>query len=516
MKKTHALILSSIFILCFASCAKKNGVKKTVVQNKTVSEIDSILNALYMNEQFNGGVLLAKGNEVIFKKTYGYASFEKNTQLNENTIFQTASISKTFTAVAVLQLIEKGKLSLDSKLVDFFPKLPYPDITIRQLLSHTAGLYPYNPLFVKNWDHKKIATNKDVIKMYESEKPEQFFTSGTEFSYANVGYVFLSSIVEKISGLPFDDYLKKEVLLPSNMNNTQVYTLLSEKGIDNFAEEHVLDPFTGSYKNPLNLDYHKEVYYLNGKMGDDKVASTLDDMWKWNRALFTYKVLPKTILDKAFTSSITKIPDSLRNGGFDYGFGFQLEDNEKLGKIIYHNGGEPGLRARFTYYKDHDISIILYANAQSEYITKIRNIIVNIMLEKPYEMPKKSLANELYKVANNGNEAITKVANKYRNDSTYYINENEINRLASVFWKEESYDAGFDLLKLNIDLFPESINAVYTLAEGYYETNQFSEAIIHLKRIRPMMLARPKEKQNLKYLKSIDGFIDEIAEEILK
>jgi len=496
--------------VCLTSCTKRN------VTNKTESKIDAVLNVLHQNEQFNGGVLIAKGDKVIFKKTYGYASFEKNTLLNENTVFQTASISKTFTAVAVLQLIEQGKLSLDSKLVDFFPKLPYLDITIYHLLSHTTGLYPYNPLFVKNWDHKKIATNKDILEMYISEKPKQLHATGAESGYANIGYVFLSLIVEKISGVSFDEYLKKEVLLPSKMNNTQVYTLLSKQRIDNFAEEHVLDPFTGNYKTPLNLEYHKEVYYLNGKVGDDKVASTLDDLWKWNRALFTYKILPKATLDKAFTSSITNIPDSLRRAPFDYGLGFQLEDNKKFGNIIYHNGGEPGLRARFIYYKDHDISIILYANAQSEHINIIRNILISVMLDLPYKMPKKSFINELYKVAKNGNSEILKVVNTYKNDTTYSIKENEIDRLAGIFWVAKNYEVGFNLLKLNIELFPKSINARYTLGEGYYETNQFSEALKYLKMLRPMMLARPKEKQNLNYLKYIDSFIDEINNKISK
>ncbi len=484
--------------------------------NDTASKLDTVLNELYENEQFNGGILVAKGDSVIFKNAYGYSNVEAKKLLNENTVFQTASISKTFTAVAILQLIENGELRLDSKLVDFFPELPYKDVTIRHMLTHTTGFYPYNPLFKSHWDPDKIAVNDDIIKMYITQQPEQFFTPGTEYGYSNIGYVFLASIVEKISGLGFEEYLNQKIFDPLQMDHTQIYTLLSKQRIDNFAEEHVLDPLTGSYKNPLDLEYHKETYYLNGKVGDDKVASTLEDLWKWNRALFTYQILPKKTLEKAFTSSVKQIPDSLWHVPFDYGLGFQLEDHETHGKIIYHNGGEPGLKARFLYYKDLDISLVLYSNAHAEYIRPIRKLIMSIILDEPFEMPKKSIANEIYKVAKQGKTIMTKVANTHINDTTYYMNERELNHLAGIFWGKEDYNIGFDVLKLNVELFPESINARYYLAEGYYETGQIPESITHLKEIKTMLLAMPEKERNSNYLTSIENLIKDLTEGTLK
>lgn len=495
-----------LILISFTNCDKN-----VPSYDHQISEVDSILSNFRSQELFNGGILLAKSDKVLFSKSYGYANIDKSIPLTEKTVFQSASISKTFTAVAILQLIEQKKLYLNDQLIDFFPNLPYPDITIKHLLTHTSGLYPYNPLFKKSWNKDSIATNEDIIMMYENTKPEQFFTAGTEFSYSNVGYVFLSSIVEQISGVSFEDYLEKNVFAPTEMNNSQVYTLLSEFEIQEFAQEHILDPISGTYTNPLKLDYHKEVFYLNGKVGDDKVATTLNDLWKWNRSLFNYQILPKEILEMAFRSQISEIDDSLRHSPFDYGLGFQLGKTEHFGKVIYHNGGEPGIRSRFLYYPDHDLSLIIYANAHSEYLNKIRDIIVAIMFDREYEIPKKSFAPELYKVAKNGNESIYKVVNQYKNDTTYTITENEINRLAGIFWTKEIYDIGFNLLELNVKLFPNSISARYTLGEGYMETGDYTQAIIHFNLAIEMMLQKPIENQNMGFVKFLEELIEEIA-----
>ncbi|WP_299367186.1 serine hydrolase domain-containing protein [Winogradskyella sp.] len=502
MRNTALNVIALLFLVSCTSCKEYNNA------SGTTSKLDSILNVLHQKEQFNGGVLIAKGNEVIYKNTFGYSTFEDKKALNLNTVFQTASVSKTFTAVAVLQLIEQGRLQLDDKLVDFFPELPYPDVTIRNLLSHTSGLYPYNPLFVKHWDHNKIAENKDILTIYREQKPKSFFSPDEGYSYSNIGYVFLACIVENVSKVSFQDYLKQEIFGPLKMENSQIYTLLNKNRIENFAKEHLLDPISGAYKSPLELDYQKEVYYLSGKVGDDKVASTLDDLWKWNRALFTHKILPKGKLEKVFASSITHIPDSLRHSPFDYGLGFQLEHHEDFGKIIYHNGGEPGLRARFLYYSDHDVSLIMYDNAHSQYINKVRDIIIGTLLDKEIVFPKKSLATELYKVARYGNDEVHKTIEKYKDSPSYYLKENEINRLAGVFWTAEDYENGLTILRLNTELFPESINAQFYLGEGYMENGDMEKAKKHFQISKDIMLARPKEKQNANYLKYLDQLLN--------
>lgn len=501
----NKIYLLLVLPLLLASC---NGENREFA--KRAEKVDELLTQLQQNEQFNGGILIALKDEVLLKKAYGYADFEAREELTENTVFQCASISKTFTAAAIFKLMDEGKISLDDKLIDFFPELNYPDISIYHMLCHTSGLYPYNPLLAKNWDHSKIVTNKDIIEMYEQEQPETFFAPGEEFGYSNVAYVFLASIVEQLSGMEFDQYMEQNIFMPAGMNNTSVYTLLSEHRIENFAEEHISDPLSsGKNINPIKSGYHDAVYYLHGKVGDDKVATTLDDLWKWNRALFKDNFLGDENSRLAFTQSNGHIPEEKRHPNFDYGMGFQMDSLETYGRLIYHNGGEPGLKARFYYYPDLDLTMIMYANAYVNYIRPIREAALAIMAGRPHDIPKKSIADELIKVAGSGKDSIMDVIAELRDDTShYYLSEREINSIAGVFWTNEMYDVGFDFLEINVELFPASVNAIYTLGEGYMETDQMDKAIPYFKEARELLLARPEEDQKPRFVAYLDQLID--------
>ena len=502
-RKIGVVVLTTILL---SACSKFNFSSPYQEQ---ANRIDSVLTVLNKNERFNGGVLITKGDEMVIHKAYGLADFESNRKLDPSTVFQSASVSKTFTATAVFQLIEAGKLSLEDSLIKFFPNLPYSSIQLKHLLGHTSGLYPYNPLFRDKWDHNVIATNKDIIKMYETEQPESFFEPGTEFAYSNVGYVFLASIVEQVSGVPFQDYLEQSIFNPLEMDDTRVYTLLSEDTIDNFANEHILDPLTGRYRNPIGVGYHSYLYYLHGKLGDDKVATTLSDLLRWKQALFDHNFLGAHS-SSAFTLSNGLIPEDKRHSNFDFGMGFQLDSLENYGRLIYHNGGEPGLRVRFHYYKDLDLTVILYLNANRNYTKEVKEVILAIMNDEPYELPKKSIAIEVAKVAIRGIREMEEVVNTLKEDTTsYYLKESEINDIAGIFWSQEMYDQGMEVLELNYDLFPESVGAVYTYGEGYMETNRMDLAIPYFKKALELMLQHPVDQQKPQFIEYLTGLIEE-------
>ncbi|GAB4511371.1 MAG: serine hydrolase domain-containing protein [Allomuricauda sp.] len=474
------------------------------------TKIDSLLFLLSQNEQFNGGILLAEGNRVKLKKAYGLADFKTGRPLTDQTIFQCASISKTFTAAAIFKLMEEHKIALEDRLTDYFPQLPYPEIRIKHLLGHTSGLYPYNPLFAENWDHSKIATNADIINMYAQEKPDLFFEPGTEFAYSNVGYVFLSSIVEQISGLTFEAYLEKQIFGPLDLKNTRTHNLLSQETLEDYAMEHILDPLSGSMIGPLESGYHSYTYYLNGKLGDDKVATTLDDLWKWNRALFKSNFLGDQHSKLAFSLSNGEIPPEKRHSRFDYGMGFQLDSIMDFGRVIYHDGGEPGLKARFYYYPERDLTLILYMNAHVKYIRPIKKAILSILNSNSFEVPKKSIADELAKVAHLNKDNLQAVLERTKKDTlNFYASESEINDVANIFWSREMYEKGFEILAVNLELFPKSVGAVYTMGEAYMETEQMDKAVPYFKKARKLMLERPKEKQNARFLNDMEKLIND-------
>ena len=149
---------------------------------------------------FNGNILIAGGENIIYQNAFGLRNFETREVLNNNSVFYLASVSKKFTAMAILMLEKEGKISLSDSLRKFFPRLPYFNFTIQQKLTHTSGFPKYEAELPKNWDHHKVATNKEVIAFLEKEKPGIRFEPGVKWEYSNTGYLLLSSVIEQVSG----------------------------------------------------------------------------------------------------------------------------------------------------------------------------------------------------------------------------------------------------------------------------------------------------------------------------
>mgnify|MGYP001546062255 CR=1 FL=1 len=182
----------------------------------------------YMQKQvaendFNGNVLVAKNGKIIFQKSFGYADFDTKRLLNDSSVFELASVSKQFTAMGILLLVEKGKIKLSDSLRKFFPQLPYHNITIRNMLTHTSGLPAYDNEMALKWDHKKIAFNKDVINFLAKEKPPIRFQPGKKWEYSNTAFVLLASIIEKVSGQSFKNYMAENIFTPLGMTHSRVY-----------------------------------------------------------------------------------------------------------------------------------------------------------------------------------------------------------------------------------------------------------------------------------------------------
>ena len=189
---------------------------------------------------------------MIYKKSFGIANEETKQPLNENSIFEIASITKQFTAMAIMMLNEKGKLNLDDDISKFIPELAfYKGITIRHLLNHTSGLPDYMELFEKIFDKSKIATNKDIISIFAQRQPKVLFTPNSKHDYCNTGYALLASIIEKVSGETYPNFLQKAIFKPLGMKNTFVYKRrLTPKQIDNYAYGYVYSDSLKKYALP--------------------------------------------------------------------------------------------------------------------------------------------------------------------------------------------------------------------------------------------------------------------------
>ncbi len=372
--------MKKIFFLLFFPLAVS-----AQMQMSTAQLLDSFMSGQSKYFKFNGTVLVADKGNILAQKPYGYADYYSKRMLNNNSVFELASVSKEFTAMGILILKEKDRLSLDDTLRKFFPELPYYNITIYQLLTHTSGLPDYMDAMTGKWDSTKIAFNKDMIAFLAKEKPAILFKPGEKWEYSNTGYAILGSVIEKVSGMSYNDFLEKNIFKPLGMMHTFVYNTrrTTKKIPDDYALGFVYSDSLKKYMLPDELPDLSMVYWLDGIVGDGCVNSTTGDLFKWDRALYTEKLVSKNSLDAMIGPQVLMSP---RDSSSYYGFGFEVQPKTDHGKIVSHTGGWPGYATRINRYVDEDKTIIILSNNE----TNSANIAVSlesILFNEPVLLP---------------------------------------------------------------------------------------------------------------------------------
>jgi CubicO group peptidase (beta-lactamase class C family) len=328
-------------------------------------------------------VLIAEQGKIIYKKSLGYSNFSTKKKLNENTMFLIASLSKSFTAIAILMLVEDDKLQLTDTLTHYFPSIPYKNITIEHLLTHTSGIPDYMKLFDKYWDKSQVASNTDVIDLLSRYHPPILFKPNEQYSYSNTGYALLGSIIEKVSGVSYSKFLSKRIFKPLKMKRTKGRLL--SKISSNHVIGYVLNKELDKPVLPGTLKEWDFVTYLNDIVGDGSITSTTLDLLKWDRALYTNKLVSLSTIEQVFT------PHKLKDKGISqYGFGWDLEDGDKItGKYAYHTGHWPGNGAYIARFLDQDKIIIVLRNLinYSKRASGLPKVYTDILFNKPFELP---------------------------------------------------------------------------------------------------------------------------------
>ena len=346
-------------VLLFSGCHSKTQPQPTAGTNGLEKTFDQLFNRLHQDDQFSGNVLIASGDTVIYKASFGLADHATGRLLNDSSVFELASVSKQFTAMGIVLLKAKGLLSYDDSLRKFFPELPYVNITIQHLLHHTSGLPDYMELVMNETKPGAIATNADMIRLLAAKKPDVLFKPGEKWEYSNTGYALLASIIEKVSGTHFGDYLKQHIFMPLGMNHTQVYRRRYEKReVENYALGYVKNKTTGKFILPDEESSLKEmVIELDGICGDGTVNSTSIDLLKWSRALDKYTLVPKPVQDQIFA------PGKLNSGELhNYAFGWMFRKGRIAGPAVSHSGGWPGYNTYIDKHLVNGKTIILLSN----------------------------------------------------------------------------------------------------------------------------------------------------------
>lgn len=297
--------------------------------------------------RINGSVLIAYKDQILYQEDFGYKDPTKKTPLETGLSYQLASVSKQFTAAAILKLHEDKLIDIDKPVADYLPNFKFKDVTIKDLLKHRSGLWNYMYLTEQYWKSDIAPNNLEVVDLINTYEPRLNFPSGRYFSYSNTGYVVLGAVVEQISQLTLGNYLKEEFLLPLCLDETFVKkTELNKTNILNGYQ-----PYRRSFIE-LPAGFH------NNAIGDKGVYASPQDLFSWFRDLKNGKILSKESVDMMFGRN--------ENGKNQrYGMGFRLEKKNN-DPVIFHNGLWDGFRNGLEYHPNQDLIIIVMTHTQNK------------------------------------------------------------------------------------------------------------------------------------------------------
>ena len=316
-------------------------------------KLDSLFNA---QKDFSGVVLIAENGKPVYQKAFGYREFADQIPLQTSDIFELASVSKQFTAMIIMMLKEKGLLNYDDSVSKYL-QIPYKGMTIRNLLTHTSGLPDYQDIMDKYWDKSKVAGNSDCIQYLNKYAPPKHFEPGEKYEYSNTGYMLLGSIAEKASGKDFIEMCRSWIFKKLKMKSTDIRTLEEKKAIKNFAIGHIYVQERNKYVRADSFPSSNYTIWLGNRKGPGRISSTAADLLKWDQALYTEKLIKQSTLQEAFT------PMKLNDGTISqYGFGWELKNDPSFGKIVQHDGDNPGYKTQIIRYIDKRKTIILLNN----------------------------------------------------------------------------------------------------------------------------------------------------------
>ncbi len=349
-----------LFLLVFSSIVEHSYGQNTQIEK----QLDELLSKEFKPVEPGCAVLVAKEGQIIYKKAFGSADVELNLPLSPDLVFKLASITKQFTAIAVLQLVEQGKISLQDSLQRYVPDFPSKGqtITIENLLTHTSGIRDYMQidypnLYMERWDF----TPKQLIDSFKSYSSE--FEPGTKYSYSNSGYYLLGYIIEKVSGKSYQNYVQEKILTPLALNHTYFDSanIIIPNRVSGYRKENGVI---------INADYWSPtIAYAAGGL-----LSNTEDLFKWFKGLLAYKIIKKETLEKAFT------PFKLRDGSvISYGYGWYVE-NSGNASSIEHAGKMNGFITNEIYYPQQDVFIAALFNCEDAPKDEISRSISEIVL----------------------------------------------------------------------------------------------------------------------------------------
>ena len=430
--------------------------------NQLYDELDSLMSQYYELEQFNGVVMVAQNGEPLLNKGYGYANFEWQIKHHTNGKFRLASVSKQFTAMLILQLVEQGKLELNAKLTDYLPEYRFDTgskISIRQLLTHTSGLAN----FFHHTEYQSIEARNpynltDFVAKFCSD--DLHFEPGSAFRYSNAGYTILGAVIERVTSKTYAQVLSSQILQPAGMLNT---------GFN--GQDTLLNQFVSGYERLLKGVKPAEYVDMSVPYSSGSIYSTAHDLLLWDRAIAN-----NLLLSKIMTKELFKVTEH-RN----YAAGWEVNDLDKtqFNKQLtrhYHSGGIQGYGASIARIAEDNLVIVLLNNTGGAPFSGITENLLNVIYQQPIEKPKLGFTQRLYKKIEQ--EGVDKALNWYKKQSENGndLSERRLNRFGYDLLQIGEANAAVAFFKHNTFVHKTSHNAYDSLADGYMAQGDYHKA----------------------------------------
>lgn len=466
-----------------------------------IDKIDKLVSAYSEYEQFNGSILVAEKGAVIYKKGFGSANMEWNIPNQPDTKHRLGSITKQFTAMAILQLVQQGKLKLDVPVSTYLPDYPKKNgeqITIHHLLTHTSGTPNLTafPNFFKDISPNTYSPT-ELVKNFADSALQ--FKPGEKFAYSNSGYILLGAIIEKVTGKSYEQVVQENIFTPLKMNNT---------GYDHHGPllKNRASGYEKNGRTYVNSNYiDMSVPYAAGSL-----YSTVEDLYLWDQALYTEKLLPKKYMDMLFAKHIQS-----SKGYYGYGWfmGEMLIGNtkEKV-QTTGHGGGIDGFNTLITRIPSEQSLVVILNNTGGAPLHEMTIAINGILHDKPYEFPQRSLAHSLSDwIAKDGITTAILQYKKVKDSSAYYLDENEMNGAGYQFLQSGKVKEATEVFKLNTEAFPNAWNAFDSYGEALMALGEKKLAVESYRRSVELNPANPG---GIKVLKEFGVYSDSLVKKV--
>jgi CubicO group peptidase (beta-lactamase class C family) len=454
------------------------------------ARIDELLKTYHEFGQFNGAALVAEGGRVVHKKGYGLANMEWDIPVEPGTRFRLGSITKQFTAALILQLVNEGKVKLDGKVTDYLPdyrKETGDRVTVHQLLNHTSGIPSYTglPNFFNDVSRNPYSV-ADFVKRYASGDLE--FEPGTKFSYNNSGYFLLGAIIERVTGKTYEAALRERILDPLGMKDTGYdwhATLIRKR-----AAGYQRTP--AGFVNAPYLDM--SLPYAAGSM-----YSTVEDLYLWDQALYTDKVLPAALRELMYKPGLED---------YAYGWGVSkaaLAEGAPPVLVIQHGGGINGFNTLIQRMPETKSLIVLLNNTGGAPLDQIARNLARVLAGLPVEPPRRSVAEALMKtILERGAADAVKQYREIRagRADQYDLSERELNVLGYELLRMGRAKEAVEFFRLNVEAYPQAFNTYDSLAEAYMVNGDKELAIQNYKKSLEL---NPKNANAVEQLKKLEA-----------